>query len=235
MDAAEYALMDLVEEEMWWYRALHSRLLAALAPVSGRVLDAGCGTGGFLRKLAAARPDLELIGLEWDGAAAVRAGSKAARSIARGSVNAPPFADRSFDAVVSADVLCHEAVVPAAALAELRRVLRPGGLLVLNLPAYEWLRSAHDARVRTARRVTAPALARDLDAAGFRDVRARYWNGLLLPVMAARRKLAMRDDDASDVSRFPPLLDRALHAITALERWLPMPAGGSVLATAVRP
>ena len=105
MDAAEYALMDLVEEEMWWYRALHSRLLAALAPVSGRVLDAGCGTGGFLRKLAAARPDLELVGLEWDGAAAVRAGSKAARSIARGSVNAPPFADRSFDAVVSADVL----------------------------------------------------------------------------------------------------------------------------------
>ena len=90
MDAAEYALMDLVEEEMWWYRALHSRLLAALAPVSGRVLDAGCGTGGFLRKLAAARPDLELVGLEWDGAAAVRAGSnRSGRSCTCGPTTAP--------------------------------------------------------------------------------------------------------------------------------------------------
>ena len=237
MDAAEYALMDAVEERMWWYRALHVRLLSALAPASGRVLDAGCGTGGFLRKLALARPDLELVGLEWDAAAAARACAKAACPVARGSVNAPAFADGSFDAVVSADVLCHQSVVPAVALAELHRVLRPGGLLVLNLPAYEWLRSAHDARVRTARRSTAPALARQLAAAGFGPVRARYWNGLLLPVMAVRRKLAMRGDGASDVGEFPPLLDRALHAVTVLERWLPvpMPAGGSVLATAVRP
>lgn len=235
MEPAEYDLMDAAEDEMWWYRALHSRLLAALAPVAGRVLDAGCGTGGFLRKLALARPDLEVVGLEWDGAAAGRARAKSGRPVARGSVNAPPFGSLSFDAVVSADVLCHEAVVPAAALGEFRRMLRPGGVLVLNMPAYEWLRSAHDARVRTARRVTGPALARDLDAAGFRGVRARYWNGLLLPVMAARRKLAMRGSGASDVGRFPPALDRALHAATSLERWLPLPAGSSVLATAVRP
>lgn len=235
MDAAEYALMDSVEEEMFWYRALHSRLLAALAPVAGRVLDVGCGTGGFLRKLALARPDLEVVGLEWDGTAAARARDKSGRSVARGSVNAPPFDRESFDGIVAADVLCHEAVTPAASLGEFRRMLRPKGVLVVNMPAYEWLRSAHDTRVRNARRVTGPALARDLVAAGFQDVRTRYWNGLLLPMMVVRRKLMVRDSGASDVGRFPPALDLALHAATLVERWLPLPAGGSVLATAVRP
>ena len=219
---------------MWWYRSLHSRLLSALAPVTGRVLDAGCGTGGFLRKLAGARPDLEVVGLEWDADAAARARAKSGRPVARGSVNTPPFGPGSFDAIVSADVLCHEAVTPGAALAGFRSMLRPRGTLVLNMPAYAWLHSAHDARVRNARRVTGPALARDLGAAGFQAVRARYWNGVLLPVMVARRKL-MPEGGASDVGRFPPLLDRALYAATWLERWLPLPAGGSVLATAVRP
>ena len=58
MEPAEYALMDAVEDRMWWYRALHARLLDALADVRGDVLDAGCGTGGLLARLSAERPDL---------------------------------------------------------------------------------------------------------------------------------------------------------------------------------
>ena len=78
----------------------------------------------------------------------------------RGSVNAMPFADRSFDAAIAADVLCHAAVDPATALIEIRRVLRPGGRLVVNMPAYAWLMSAHDRRVHNARRQTAGELRR---------------------------------------------------------------------------
>jgi hypothetical protein len=73
-----------------------------------------------------------------------------------------------------------------------------------------------------------------LRAAGFGGVRARYWNGLLLPLMIATRKLS-RQDAASDVAAFPPWLDATLHGITRLERPLRLLAGGSVLATAVRP
>ena len=167
MEAAEYALMDSVEARMWWYRALHVRLVDALAPVRGRVLDAGCGTGGFLTILGQRRPDLERVGLEWAATAAARAATKAQAPVARGSVNAMPFGGGLFHAVVLADVLCHGAVDPDLALAEARRVLRPGGRLIVNMPAYAWLLSAHDTRVHNTRRMTAGQTGAMLHAAGF--------------------------------------------------------------------
>lgn len=237
MDPAEYALMDAAEDRMWWYRALHARLHDALDGISGRVLDAGCGTGGLLARLRADAPRLSPIGVEWSAAAARRATTKSAAPVARGSVNALPFADQSFAAAVTADVLCHAAVDPAQALAELHRVLQPGGRLVVNMPAYAWLASAHDARVHNARRQTAAQTAAMLRAAGFVRIRARYWNGLLLPLMVLQRKLLARGDAASDVAPFPPWLDAILHGMTEFERRLPfrLPAGGSVLAIAERP
>jgi ubiquinone/menaquinone biosynthesis C-methylase UbiE len=238
MEPAEYDLMDAAEGRMWWYRALHARLIDALRCATGRVLDAGCGTGGLLAALAVHAPALQLTGLEFFPSAARRAREKSAASIVRGSVNAMPFAAASFDAAIAADVLCHAGVDPAAALAELRRVLRPGGRLVVNMPAFAWLRSAHDRRVHNARRQTAAELRADLAAAGFTRIDVGYWNGLLLPLMIAERKLSSRGEHAaSDVTVFPPWLDTVLHGITALERRLPfpLPAGGSVLATAEAP
>jgi ubiquinone/menaquinone biosynthesis C-methylase UbiE len=238
MEPQEYALMDAVEGRMWWYRALHARLGDALAGVQGCVLDAGCGTGGLLAALRRTYPALRLVGLEWSDAAARRAAEKSGAAIARGSVNAMPFASAGFDAVITADVLCHAAVDPDAALAEMRRVLRPGGRLVVNMPAYAWMLSAHDRKVHNVRRWTVPFTRAALRRAGFADVRARYWNGLLLPLMVVERKLLARGADAaSDVAAFSPWLDATLHAITAIERRLPvpLPAGGSVLATAIRP
>lgn len=238
MEPHEYTQMDAAEGRMWWYRALHARLADALAGVHGRVLDAGCGTGGLLTVLRASRPDLDLVGVEWADTAARRAREKSGAGIVRGSVNALPFAAASFDGVVSADVLCHRAVDPMAALAELLRVLRPGGRLVVNMPAYAWLLSAHDRQVHNVRRWTARATCAALREAGFAEVRARYWNGLLLPLLVLQRKLLARGDNAaSDVAPFSPWLDATLHAITLMERRLPapLPAGSSVLATANRP
>jgi SAM-dependent methyltransferase len=237
MEPSEYALMDAEEDRMWWYRTLHTRLCDALAGTQGRVLDAGCGTGGFLAVLGSRRPDLTRVGVEWDALAAPRARDKSGAAIVRGSVNTLPFADASFDAAVSADVLCHAAVDPPVALAELSRVLRPGGRLVVNMPAYQWLLSAHDRQVHNARRFTARATSELLRQAGFVTVRARYWNGLLLPLMIVQRKILARGNSVSDVAPFPPWLDVTLHGMTKFERTLPfpLPAGGSVLAIAEKP
>jgi ubiquinone/menaquinone biosynthesis C-methylase UbiE len=237
MESREYELMDAAEDRMWWYRALHVRLIDELAAVRGRVLDAGCGTGGFLAQVRRARPLLGLVGVEYQSAAAIRAAEKAQALVAGGDVNALPFADASFDAVISADVLCHAGVSPAKALAEFFRVLRPGGRLVLNMPAYEWLTSAHDRRVANARRVTPSLLTAWLREAQFVSIRSRFWNSLLLPLMIIQRKLLARGDAASDVAAFPPWLDAMLYAVTAIEHRLnlSLPFGGSVLATATKP
>ena len=71
----EYTLMDAVEDRMWWYRTLHRHAVAALAalPEEGAVLDAGCGTGGFLARLRAAKPRARLYGLDYEPGAARRA------------------------------------------------------------------------------------------------------------------------------------------------------------------
>src|SRR4051812_47687017 len=108
-----------VEDTMWYYLALHRHversLAAVLASKPARVLDAGCGTGGLLRRLRAAHPEWTLSGLDFSPLAVEFARERTGLEIAQGSVAALPFPDGAFDAIVSCDVLCQVAE-PALAL-----------------------------------------------------------------------------------------------------------------------
>ncbi|HEX6957236.1 MAG TPA: class I SAM-dependent methyltransferase [Ferrovibrio sp.] len=244
MERVEYHRMAALEDTMWWFRALHAAMIQRLGQwnllAGAAILDAGCGTGGLLARLAAARPDFALFGLEFDTEAAALARKKARRQIAVGSVNAMPFAGGAFDAVVSADVLCHAGVDEAAALSEFFRCLKPGGRLLLNLPAYQWMASAHDRHVHNVRRYTAGGAVRLLAGAGFDGIRAGYWNSLLFPLMLLHRLAAGRGEGGSDVQAFPAWQDRTFFTVTAIERRLArggigLPFGGSVWISARKP
>lgn len=242
MESGEYAALDRLEARMWWYRGLHRQLAAALqrslasAP-AGPILDAGCGTGGLLAYLKPLVPGRRMLGVEINLEAAERAIAKSGVEVAVGSVNALPLADASVAAVLSADVLCHAGVDPETALKEMVRVLRPGGHAVFNLPAYDWLRSAHDARVHNARRFTAGSFTPLLEAAGLTPVRTTYWNSFLLPLMVVRRLLERGRTAKSDVMEYPAPLNALFGAILSFERvlialGLRLPAGGSLLVVA---
>lgn len=244
MDAAEYDLMDRVEGSMWWYRAVHANIEALLARflprADGALLDAGCGTGGMLKRVAERFPAVRAFGLDFDRGAAARAAGKSRAAVVAGTVNALPFADGSFDALLSIDVLCHRSVDLKAALGEVVRCLKPGGVFVVNLPAFEWLRSDHDERVHTAHRFQRRETVDLLQAAGLTVRSARYWNTLPFPLMVLRRKVFRPKDAASDVQDYAPAVNRAFGWIMATERalaatGLPFPFGGSVLAAAVKP
>lgn len=243
MEAREYEKMVEVEDQMWWYRGLHRNLLFVLERFlparAARGVDAGCGTGGLLRVLASDRSGCRFFGLDsWQPACTLTA-ARSQRPVVRGAFESLPFADGSVDCVVSADVLCHEAVNPLVALREARRCLTVGGVLVLNLPAYQWLMSYHDERVKNTRRFTRRKALRLLEDAGFSPAYATYWNTLLFPVMALRRLLPGSAGNGSDVHVYPGAVEALFAALLGCERALlragtRLPFGGSVLVVARR-
>ena len=176
-------------------------------------------------------------GVEWAATASARAAAKSDVPIARGSVNALPFAEASFDAAVAADLLCHRAVDPAHGAAELRRVLRPAaGWSSTCPPTPGCCRSTTGWCTTSAAAPHAsspPCCARPASSGCARATGTacccRSWSCSASCWRAAAH--------ASDVASFPPWLDAMFHAITEIERRLPfrLPAGGSVLATAERP
>jgi SAM-dependent methyltransferase len=212
------------------------RRFAPKASREDRLLDAGCGTGGLLRRLADAMPGTVAIGLDADETACRWAAKKSERPICAGSINTLPFADGTFSAILSVDVLCHGGVDEAAALGEFRRCLAGSGVLILNLPAYRWLMSHHDTAVYNVRRYTKGEVATLLHRAGFRPIFAGYWNTVLFPLMVATRKL-LPADAGSDVKLQPGWVEALCRAATSVERGLMLtglrfPFGGSVLAVA---
>jgi SAM-dependent methyltransferase len=183
------------------------------------VLDAGCGTGGLLAKIAADRPQATVVGLDADQPACERAAAKSARPVCRGSVNALPFADTSLSAIFSADVLCHRDVDEQQAMVQFHRCLVPGGILILNLPAYSWMLSRHDAAVYNVRRYTRARIARLLRSAGFRPLYASYF--VLFPIMVITRKLLPdHSENAADVKSYPAPIEALCRVATGFERSL---------------
>jgi len=244
MERDEYARMFSLEEDYWWYRALRRNLRRALrraGPLSApgtpaTCLDAGCGTGMLLQTLSS---EMKAVGVDASASALALARRRGLTRLARAGVEALPLRDASCDVVISADVLYHRGVGDdVAALREAARCLRPGGVLVLNLPAFGRLRSSHDAAIHTARRYTAAEVRRKLRAAGLAPLRVRYWNSLLfLPLASVRllRRRASARAPGSDLTPLPRWMNSSLRALLALETaldFVPWPAGLSVMAVA---
>lgn len=244
MQTDEYVRLAEVEDSMWYFRTLHRHaadLISSHHPnARGRLLDAGCGTGGFIRRAEPWFPGLSLTGIDLFQIACDLARDRGTPRVTRASTTLLPFRSESMAVVTSLDVLQH---IPdqEKAVAEMFRVLEPGGLVVINAPAYMWLWSYHDDATDTERRYTRTRMLRLLKAAGFDIIRSTYWNFIPLPVVVLKRKILSRfggNDD--DVKLYPAWAERMLDAGMAVERaWIRgvgrIPAGSSVLTAARKP
>jgi SAM-dependent methyltransferase len=234
------------ERNHFWFRGFRRfvrpllRQAAAGATRPLDALDCGAGTGANLRLLVeVARP----FGVElaWTGLRHARAAG--APRLVRATVASLPFPTGRFDLVTSFDVLyCLEPDDERAAVAEMFRVLRPGGHVVVNVAAMPVLRGNHSVLSRERRRYTRRSLGRLLGAAGFDIRRMTYTNAALFPMMLGVRLvqraagLASEERAEGEITVPAPPVNAALSGLLAIEgaalRAVNMPFGSSLLALA---
>jgi SAM-dependent methyltransferase len=226
MNPREYEALYAVEDRHWWFDGVRREIAAELARERrgfSRWLDAGSGTGGLLANLRLPGSP-SVFGVEVSPNGLVFSRSRGLRRLARASVVELPFPDGAFDLVTSIDVLCHRGVEEPRALAEAHRCLRQGGLLLLQVPAFDFLRGQHDEAVWTNRRYRKAEVERLLSAAGFRLRRSFYRNSILFPAVALRRLLRRRPtagrEALSDVAPAPRAPDGLFAALLGFERRL---------------
>ena len=243
MKPLEHDIMRSVEDHYWWYQVLRQHVVESIQPdrPDFALLDAGCGSGGMLAVLRQSFPKAELSGIdESEHAIELCRQRKTGAQLQSASVLDLPFPSDTFDFVLSLDVWTNVVVDDALAAHETLRVLRPGGRLILNVAALEFLRGAHDEAVEAGRRYTRPQVRALLEGANFVVERLTYWNAALLPPIAVVRLLSRRRpahvEPRSDFSPLPSFLNAALKGLAALElkvsRRLSLPFGTSLFAIA---
>jgi SAM-dependent methyltransferase len=238
----------LAEARHFWFRGLRAFVTPlvrrATAGVSHpQILDCGCGTGANLALLdrfgRAYGFDFSPVGLS--------IGRQAGRTrVARASITAIPFPSAAFDLVASFDVIYSlDDNDERTALAEMHRVLKPGGFAIINVAAMDALRGDHSVLSHEVRRYSRAMLADHLTKAGFTIERLTYTNFSLLPpllvVRALQRRRGLRPEATADqeITVPPAPINAALTGLVLAEsvwiRWFDAPAGSSLLCLARKP
>lgn len=246
LEATAYA-----EERHFWFRGFRAFVRPILADVAGdralRILDCGCGTGYNLTTLLPSHGRAVGVDVTWRGLEYARRRGRAV--VAQATASLLPFPDETFDLVTSFDVLyCLPDADERRAVAEMYRVLRPGGHALINVPALPILRGDHSVLSHEQRRYTRARLQRLLQGGGFEVRRLTYTNASLVPLLLVVRGLqrwrglAASDAEAAavrEISPPPRAVNAALAALLAAEarvvRRLDLPIGSSILCLARKP
>ncbi|MCC2976118.1 class I SAM-dependent methyltransferase [Sphingomonas sp. PL-96] len=236
MDRVIYDRMAAHDSTHWWYRARRDILADyvtryASLPKVARILEIGCGTGHNLPMLAQFGA---VDAIEIDAAAREIASSRLGKPVGEAPLpDLPGVPEASYDMIAVLDVVEH-IEDDVAALAGMARRLKPGGKILVTVPAHPWMWSAHDVVNHHHRRYSKASLAEAIAEAGLTHNGLRYFNSLLFPAALAARaagKLTGKDD--SDDSPPAKPLNLAFEKIFALERHLvgrlPLPPGLSII------
>ena len=244
MEQSFYDEYFRIENRHWWFigrrRVIGAAIHRELGAANGRrILDVGCGTGAMLPHL---RRFGDVEGIDSELAAIEHCRRRGEKAVQHVPGLPFPFAAESFDLVTLLDVIEH-VDDDVAMLAETRRVLRPGGIALVTVPAFRLLWGDQDEIAHHRRRYTRPELVATLERAGFSVRRSTYFNTLLFPPIAAIRvgrrlaghKPARRSDfRLTRPGRLNELLARAFGAEARIIERIDLPFGVSAMALAQR-
>jgi SAM-dependent methyltransferase len=246
MDEHLMKVMLEVDEHHWWYRGrrviIQTELDRLVLPFPAMVLDAGCGSGRTMAELV---PFGEVRGIELDPEAAELARGRGHGEVETGRLEELPWAPDTFDLIVCLDVIEHTPD-DRLTLRSLRRVCKPGGWLLVTVPAYQALWSLHDEANHHYRRYSRKTLRLAALQAGWRVDRMTSFNSLLLPPAAVVR-LAQRQRGKRTNGSYTPELKLGPHWLNGVleqplrieARWLSqgrtLPAGLSLMALLQNP
>jgi SAM-dependent methyltransferase len=220
MELDAYRGMAATEDQHWWFsgrRAIAEATIRSLnLPRNAEILEIGAGTGGNVFMLESFGT---VTAVEMSGYARQIAREKTGRSFLNGRLpNSVPLGGRSFDLVCLFDVLEHVAE-DRESLAALRDMLKPGGKVLLTVPAHQWLWSKHDVILHHFRRYSRTLLRRRIEEAGFVLDKLSYTNAVLLPAAVLARLADRARSTRSPLGHeLPPaMINRALKAVFSAE------------------
>jgi SAM-dependent methyltransferase len=234
------------EEGSWWWgvgrRTLVGSLLRKYGAGNGRphLLEIGCGAGGLLKELS--RTSVA-YGMDVEAESMKYCRERGLERLCLGDAAALPYRSEQFDAVVCVDVLEH-LDDDRAALADIYRVLKPGGRLLATVPAFQWLWSRRDVQLHHKRRYTLAELRERVAEAGFRTLKISYINLTVffpLWLMVKTGRLSAKEDAkvSVDFALLPGPVNRVLAGVAALESKVTsrvdLPVGSSIVCVAARP
>jgi SAM-dependent methyltransferase len=229
-----------LEDSYWWFVARRNLAVEFVAKHScdgGTILDVGCGTGAGMRAFL---PYGHCIGIDFSYEALEFSRSRGIRNLICADAQALPIQSGCISTLVSLDTLEHVSD-DALAMQEMARVLKPGGTVILNIPAYMWLWGPHDVALMHQRRYHRGQIRRLLEKAGLEPVRLSYHIFFLFPFVCLSRLLsrASRGRPAAHMPSVPKVLDAVLLGIQKLEaaflRKIDLPWGSSIVVVAKKP
>jgi SAM-dependent methyltransferase len=225
MQSHHYPILYGVEENHWWYvgrrriiQCLVEQICSKFDAANPRILDVGCGTGANLKMLAR-YGQAEGVDISQQAVAFCR--ERGLESVKLGALEQLPYEDESFDLVTALDVIEH-LDDDVAGLREIRRVLRPGGFVLVFVPAFMFLWGVQDDVSNHRRRYTMTSMLTAIKAAGFSVQWASYANAsFFLPVLAVRtimRWLGVRAETEYGINI--PVMNRPFSQVFAAERFI---------------
>lgn len=240
MEPNIYALMASLEENHWWFsarRAIAEKIIKQLdLPPDAKILDAGCGTGGNLAMLSRYG---QVHAMELDDQARQLANAKGFAQVLSGSLpDKVPYQQEQFDLIALLDVLEH-VEDDRNTLKVLGSLLKPGGAILISVPAFPFLWSAHDEVHHHKRRYFLDELKSKLENAGLEISYASYFNTILFPLILGARllgKLRTNKRENGDLTMPHPFVNWLLFSLFSSERFVlgrwPLPYGVSAMAIA---